>query len=155
MSEFAELRAALQAWKDAQQATDDAVEHMECAIAEGWYNEPGGTSHVGDSDRRADAAWAKAIALRDAALADQNQSWTAPTLLETKPDSFCSCPEETWEAFGVHLFMHLKAGELSNAHADYGDGGEQEMTVTADTVDLARAAIFGWARALATPAISA
>jgi hypothetical protein len=67
--EVERLRAALEAWRDAQQATDDAVEHMECALAEGWYNEPGGTGHVGDSDRRADAAWAKAIALRDTALA--------------------------------------------------------------------------------------
>jgi hypothetical protein len=63
-----DLREALEAWRDAQQATDDAVEHMERAIAEGWYNEPGGTGHVGDSDRRADAAWAKAIALRDTVL---------------------------------------------------------------------------------------
>jgi len=64
----AEMREALVAWRDAQKATDDAVEHLERAVAEGWWNEPGASSHVGESDRRADAAWERAVKLRDAAL---------------------------------------------------------------------------------------
>ncbi|MES3042705.1 hypothetical protein [Sphingomonas faeni] len=64
-----DLFAVLVAWKDAQQATDDSVEHLERAIAEGWHNDPSGQGHIGDSNRLADAAWTKAIALRDAAIA--------------------------------------------------------------------------------------
>lgn len=74
-----------------------------------------------------------------------------PRLIERKLDDECGCPEELWEAFGAHLQMHLAAGAPSNAHADYGDEGEAEMEVTAATHDLARAAIFGWARELERP----
>lgn len=74
-----------------------------------------------------------------------------PRLIERKLDDECGCPEELWEAFGAHLQMHLAAGTPSNAHADYGDEGEAEMEVTAATHDLARAAIFGWARELERP----
>lgn len=71
-----------------------------------------------------------------------------PVLIERRADAECGCPEELWEAYGAHLHMHLNAGSASNAHADFGDGGEVECEVTAATVDLARAAFFGWAKGL-------
>lgn len=64
---------ALEAWRTAQQATDDAVEHIECAIAEGWSNDPSGSGWIAESNRRADAAWKRAIELRDAALSKEIQ----------------------------------------------------------------------------------
>ncbi|NML93984.1 hypothetical protein [Novosphingobium olei] len=60
---------ALHAWKEAQQATEDAVEIMERADMEGWLHEPSARCHIRDSEERANAAWAKANALRDAVLA--------------------------------------------------------------------------------------
>jgi hypothetical protein len=65
----AQLVEALEAWKAADQASADAIEHMEQAIAEGWYDEPGLSGHVLDSQRREEAAWARAKDLRDQALA--------------------------------------------------------------------------------------
>ena len=74
-----------------------------------------------------------------------------PRLISRKPDDDCGCPEEYWEAFGLTLHMHLSTKEASNAHADGGDWGEAEMTVRAGSIELDRAAIFGWARQLTTP----
>lgn len=61
---------ALQAWKDAQQATEDAIEQLMRADIDGWLHELGAQGEIRDSKKRADAAWAKANALRDAAFAD-------------------------------------------------------------------------------------
>lgn len=62
------LVEALEAWSAAEKATEESIEHFEQAVAEGWADEPGLSGHVRDSERRADAAWEKAGALRDAAL---------------------------------------------------------------------------------------
>lgn len=64
-----DLLEALEAWRNAQQATDDAVEHFERAVAEGWHNDPSGSCWVAESDRLADSAWARALTMRDAAIA--------------------------------------------------------------------------------------
>lgn len=71
-----------------------------------------------------------------------------PRLVKREIDADCGCPEEEWDAYGLSLFMHLAAGRPSDAAADAGDEGEWQTTVTADTIDDARAAIFAWARSI-------
>lgn len=78
----------------------------------------------------------------DRLLADE------PRLVKREIDADCGCPEEEWDAYGLSLTMHLAAGRPSTAHADAGDEGEWETTVTANTIDDARTAIFAWARSI-------
>ncbi|WP_230280229.1 hypothetical protein [Croceicoccus sp. Ery15] len=62
------LLEALEAWATAQQATDDAVEHLERAIEEGWHDDPSGSGWIRQSEKLADEAWNRARSLRDAAI---------------------------------------------------------------------------------------
>jgi hypothetical protein len=71
------------------------------------------------------------------------------TLVKREADKECGCPEEEWETPWGYLFMHLNAGKPSDAALDNADAGEWETTITAPTVNAARAAIFGWAATVA------
>ncbi len=89
--------------------------------------------------------------MTDNQKAQARDVWPPPKLLSREHDDDCGCPEEYWEVFGLNIHMHLNTGKPSNAHADGGDWGEAEIEVTASSHDLARAAILGWAEALAAP----
>ena len=66
-------------------------------------------------------------------------------LVKREADEDCGCPEEEWDTPWGLLFMHLNAGKASDATLDNGDEGEWSTSITAPTIDAARAAIFGWA----------
>lgn len=81
-------------------------------------------------------------------------AWTPPgfNLEQRESDDDCGCPEEYWDTPYGTLHMHLSAGKPSNACLDNGDQ-EWSVDLTAETVDYARAALFGWCitTALTTP----
>jgi hypothetical protein len=64
-----EAREALKAIETAQAATDEEVELIEQAAAEGWDHEPTGSSHLFSARKRADDLWQIAGDLRRATLA--------------------------------------------------------------------------------------
>lgn len=64
-----ELLAALIAHETAQAATDEEVELIERACAEGWDSEPTGSSHLTSAQKRASDLWERAIEMRRTAIA--------------------------------------------------------------------------------------
>lgn len=67
------------------------------------------------------------------------------TLLSSKADDDCGCPEEEWDTPWGYLFMHLNVSKPTDVCLDLGDPGQVEAALIADTVEEARTAAFRWA----------
>lgn len=62
-------------------------------------------------------------------------------------DEDCGCPVEEWVANGVLLTIHYESDGSMAVFADTGDW-DHEFTLTAATMDAARAEAFAWANTL-------